>query len=272
MQSGNVSIFKIKGILHKTEEFMKKAILFMMSLLFTLGCTGCGPKDEGTSSSTDTTASSNDASTSSKDETRLPLTGKTFVFLGSSIVAGYSGYSMCEYLTENYGCEIVKIAKASTWLVDREGYNDSYVQRFNNMLSYIEDCDHFVCQLSTNGAGSLVIGEVSMSYDPADFDTTTLIGAIEYITATARETWKCPVSFFSCVNKQSQGYTRCVEALYEVQEKWDIGILDLYNDEEFNDISEEQRAVYLREDGVHPTHKGYEEWYTPKFAEYLLKY
>ena len=229
---------------------MKKVFCSLMALPFLLGCVACGGEEN--------------------PSTEPTLKGKTFVFLGSSVTLGVNGYSMCEYLSEQYGCTIEKLAQSSTWLIDND--NTSYISRLKAAAPYISKCDHFVCQLSTNGSG-IPIGEISTSNNPEDFDTSTIIGAVEYITATAKNTWNCPVSFYTSAyfSSSNNKYQSWVDALYLVQEKWNIGILNLYNDEEFNNITEDQREEYMR-DSVHPTQNGYRLWWTPKFAEYLLKY
>lgn len=62
-----------------------------------------------------------------------------------------------------------------------------------------------------------------------------------------------------------------VEALDVIQKKWDIGIVDMYRDEDFNNISEEKEKEYMA-DWIHPTEAGYVEWWTPFFEEYLIEY
>lgn len=59
-----------------------------------------------------------------------------------------------------------------------------------------------------------------------------------------------------------------VQALEELAEKWGVTIIDLYRDQAFNDISEEEQALYMA-DSIHPTKAGYREWWLPKFEEAL---
>ena len=202
------------------------------------------------------------------------LDGKTFVFLGSSVTYGsHSGeWSMCEYIQENYDCTVVKWAVNGTTLVDTG--DTSYVRRLVNNMNAISECDHFVCQLSTNDAGhKLPLGKMSSSKDINDFDTSTIIGAMEFIIATAQKQWDCPVSFYTGTFFRSDLYPDMVDALYELQEKWDIGIIDLWNDSEMRSvIGTEEYYLYMAEDGVHPTKLGYEKWWGPKFVEHLKKY
>ena len=62
-----------------------------------------------------------------------------------------------------------------------------------------------------------------------------------------------------------------VDSLYEISKIYDIGIIDLYRDKIFNGISKEQRESYMA-DAIHPTKKGYLEWWTPKFEECIIEY
>ena len=61
-----------------------------------------------------------------------------------------------------------------------------------------------------------------------------------------------------------------VELLYKIRDKWEIGIIDLYNDSEMRAVSDADYARYMK-DPIHPTLVGYDEWWTPKFVEYLSR-
>ena len=54
-----------------------------------------------------------------------------------------------------------------------------------------------------------------------------------------------------------------VDRLMELKDKWDIGVIDLYTDEAFNDIDAESYALYMA-DPIHPINAGYTEWWFPK--------
>ena len=104
----------------------------------------------------------------------------------------------------------------------------------------------FVCQLSTNDATKeMPLGEISEGFDLNDFDTQTIAGAIEYIIAYAKETWDCPVVFYTQAKYDSEHYGKMVDLLLEIQKKWDITVIDLWNDEEINNITDEQKEIYL---------------------------
>jgi len=199
-----------------------------------------------------------------------PLKGKTVVFLGSSVTYGASakGVSFADYIAARNGCNVVKEAVSGTTLVD-SGIG-SYISRLKKLDTSI-DVDLFVCQLSTNDASQKKpLGQVSASTERSDFDTKTVAGAIEYIIAYARDTWGCPVVFYTNPRYESEGYAAMVDLLAEIGDKWDISVVDMWNDDGFNAITEDQRALYMA-DSIHPTQAGYLEWWTPKFETVLYE-
>ena len=176
---------------------------------------------------------------------------KRIVFLGSSVTYGEAsgGVSFADMLCEKYGYEMVKEAVSGTTLVD-EGA-DSYVSRLKNIT--VNDADLFICQLSTNDAtGRKPLGEIADSRDMNFFDTKTVAGAIEFIIAYAFEKWNCPVMFYAGPRYDSVLYEIMVKKLREIAEKWNIGIIDLWGDEQFNSISTEKYNRYMA-DPIHPT-------------------
>lgn len=198
----------------------------------------------------------------------MNLTDKTFVFLGSSVTYGGDNYSMCEYLADTTGASVVKWAVSGTTLSDARP--NSYVKRMLDAIGAQDVCDHFIVQLSTNDAGKadVVLGEVSDSVDPADFDVKTTVGAMEFIIATARARWGCPISFYTGTYMKNQRYADMVDKLFTLREKWGIGIIDLWNDPDMRAVSAEDYARFMK-DPVHPTREGYDLWWGPKFAAYL---
>lgn len=203
-----------------------------------------------------------------------PLAGKVIFWLGSSVTEGASSgqESMADFLAKKHGAQCIKEAVSGTTLADRA--NSSYVSRLDQYLASDERAGHvdaFICQLSTNdkgfpdGFGAVTPADVR---DAAAFDTATTFGAMEYIIATAKGTWDCPVYFYTNPPMDDENYETMVQALEELAEKWGVTIIDLYRDQAFNDISEEERALYMA-DNIHPTKAGYREWWLPKFEEAL---
>lgn len=209
-----------------------------------------------------------------------PLAGKTIIFLGSSVTYGAAseGQSFVELFEVLDGVNAIKEAKSGTTLVDKNsiladdasGNGDSYIKRLKRLDTKVKvDC--VVVQLSTNDATlKLPLGEISGSTDLAAFDTQTVTGAIEWIIRYSRDTWNCPVVFYTGARYDSAEYAAMVDRLKELQAKWDIGVIDLFTDDEFNAIDPDTYALYMH-DPIHPTKAGYVEWWFPKMEAELVE-
>ncbi|MCR5584851.1 MAG: SGNH/GDSL hydrolase family protein [Lachnospiraceae bacterium] len=198
-----------------------------------------------------------------------PMEGKTLCVLGSSVAYGASssGDAVGEYFEKRFGCKLVKEAVSGTTLADLD--DSSYVSRLLNNVTE-EKVDLFICQLSTNDATkNIKLGEISEGKNFSDFDKKTVIGAMEYIIRYAQTTWNCPVAFFTGSYYNSDNYAKMVEALKALSEKWDICVLNLYDDPEFNDLTEEERSIYMSDD-IHPKRAGYRDWWGPELERQLL--
>lgn len=196
------------------------------------------------------------------------LKGKTVIFLGSSVTYGSAsfGESFADYLEKKDGIVSVKEAVSGTTLADLKA--DSYVSRMKTIPTDIK-ADAFICQLSTNDATKEVpLGTISEVTNPDDFNTETVAGAIEYIICYAKTVWNCPVIFYTGTKYDSEQYGKMVGLLLQIAEKYDIGIIDLWNDEEMNSVSKEDYNFYMQ-NGIHPKRAGYKLWWLPKFEEYL---
>ena len=77
--------------------------------------------------------------------------------------------------------------------------------------------------------------------------------------------------FYTNARYDSDAYPAMVSRLYEIAEKEDVGVLDLWSDDAFNSISEEQRALYMK-DKIHPYKAGYRDWWGPELEKQLLAY
>lgn len=160
-----------------------------------------------------------------------PLQGKTIIFLGSSVTEGTGscGQSFVEFFTAKDGITAIKQAVSGTTLVTQD--ETSYIPRMETIDSNIK-ADAFICQLSTNDATKgLPMGEVSESFDYHDFDTSTIAGSIEYIIGYAQNTWNCPVIFYTGTKYDKEEYGQMVALLLEIQKKWNMGVINLWDDE-----------------------------------------
>lgn len=200
----------------------------------------------------------------SGDET---LKGKTVIFLGSSVTYGAAslGESFADDLSARLQCNVVKEAVSGTTLSTTSP--NSYVTRLDNIKT--RQADLFICQLSTNDASQKKpLGEVTDSERMEDFDTDTVAGAMKYIIAYAKDKWDCPVVFYTNPKYDSDEYAAMVELLYEIRDKWGIGVIDLWT--ELPEITEEERALYMA-DAIHPTRAGYLEWWTPVMEKDIIE-
>lgn len=200
-----------------------------------------------------------------------PLKGKTIGILGSSIVYGYASLqeAVGEYFAARFDCELVKEAVSGTTLTDTGA--DSYIQRMIRNLDKDAKFDLFICQLSTNDATKgLPMGTISEGRELEDFDTATVIGGMEYVICYAQKTWNCPVVFFTGTRFDNTQYGEMVAQLKLLEDKWDIGVLDLWSDDDFNNIPETQRSLYMN-DLLHPTKAGYRDWWGSELERQLLE-
>ena len=194
------------------------------------------------------------------------IRGKHVLFLGSSVTYGSAagGVSFVESLADQAGITYVKEAVSGTTLVDNGP--ESYVERLINNVDRSKKFDFAVIQLSTNDATQgLELGTISDSRELSDFNTKTILGAIEYIIAYCRNTWGCPVFLYTNTKYDSKAYEAMARALVAVKDKWGIGIIDLWNELSTN-IPEYQ--TYMA-DSIHPTRIGYDKRWVPFFAEKL---
>lgn len=201
-----------------------------------------------------------------------PLQGKNVCFLGSSVTAGDAslGISFADYIAKRNQCSYVKEAVGGTTLIDNG--KTSYIQRMINNIDVNEKFDAFICQLSTNDATTKKpLGSISETTELKDFDTSTATGALEYIICYVEQTWGCPVIFYTNTKYDSEQYEEMIEVLYLLQEKYDIRIIDLWNNEVMNAVSDEDHDLYMA-DRIHPTQAGYLEWWTPMIEAYLYEY
>ena len=203
---------------------------------------------------------------------RSPLQGKVLFCLGSSISSGFSagGVSFLDYLARIDGCQIIQETVSATTLADR-GYF-SYLKRLRRSMARMKKApDCFLCQLSTNDATFRSIpGKVSRGKQLTDFDPATTVGGMETILATVRQQWDCPIVFYTAARYDNPRYHKLVNLLVELQEKWDFTLLDLWHDNVFNDLTTEQRFLYMN-DAIHPTRAGYLQWWLPQFQKILTE-
>jgi len=53
---------------------------------------------------------------------------------------------------------------------------------------------------------------------------------------------------------------------------FEVGVIDLFNDEEFNAVASDAYYSWATSDAIHPKKAGYLQWWTPYFESYLTYY
>lgn len=230
------------------------------------------------------------------------LDGKVIYWLGSSVTYGSAseGQSMADYLAALTGCISVKDAISGTTIFDDNASTatgrDSYTRRLVNSTVYDKEqqVDAFICQISTNDArndrlnkrGEITGADVLAS---SEFDKATTLGGVEFIITYVTETWGCPVYFYSgsyfgdegtrkSTNPKGSEYAKLVDEVKQVAEKYnavdgfEVGVIDLFNDEEFNAVASDAYYSWATSDAIHPKKAGYLQWWTPYFESYLTYY
>lgn len=211
-------------------------------------------------------------SVSNCSTTNTNLKNKKIVFLGSSVTYGAGSFaeSFVDFLEKKDQIIAYKEAVSGTTLVDINTDNpgDSYISRLKKFIheKKVSSVDAFVLQLSTNdtrpGAGDL--GKISSNNE---FDTLTIIGAIEYILNLVKNTWNCPILIYSNPLFDNSKYAEMVRSTQRLQKKWNFDFLNMWSDPNFN-YSSKQKDLFMSDD-VHPTRAGYELNWLPAFENHL---
>lgn len=225
-----------------------------------------------------------------------PLENKTIFWLGSSETRGaYSvnNEAVPEYLAKRQNATSVKSGvDGATVFFDDTITNDGNRTSTHSFVTRIKSFDTsaapdaLVVCVSTNDAkemyysGKNRLGSVTGADKTAlsDFDTSTTLGALEYIICYAKETWNCPVILHTSTSAgptngwftaaQRTNYENIINALGDIETKWRVTVLDLYGDTEMNNVSDTLFGNYMH-DPVHPLRLGYLKWWTPKFEACL---
>ena len=198
-------------------------------------------------------------------EERDILAGRMILWLGSSVTYGAASmghYSMVDAIRDRHaGTVCEKYAINGTTLV--HDAPSSYVNRLL-LIPKTKRPDLLVVQLSTNDAAQgKKLGEISSSFQKEDFDLHTVTGAMEYIIAYGRETFGCPVAFYTGTYTKLPGYEEMVELLLALQRKWGIGVFDLFHEPAMRSLYGTELYHGYMNDEVHPTREGYVSWWTP---------
>lgn len=258
------------------------------------------PDDNAFSTSSDPNGSKFDLSNVQKASSSLE--GKKIYWLGSSVTYGQAsnGVAMSEYISALTGCECKKDAVSSTTILcDNESENTgakSYLTRLMNSTIFDKDenIDAFICQISTNDCISSYLskrGEITEKddIDVDDFNSETTLGGVETIIAYVFNTWHCPIYFYSGsyfadgLNKslrqnndpKGSDYAVLISQVKQISNKWNehkdvhVGVIDMFNDDEFNQLASEKYYSWAMKDPIHPKKAAYLQWWSPYIIKYL---
>ena len=194
----------------------------------------------------------------------------TYYFLGSSVTYGSNNNasSFINEIASTLNCYTEKEAISGTTLTNNG--STSYVARMMNNFDKNEKVESLIVQLSTNDVSqNKALGTISNSKNIESFDDKTVLGAIEFIIAYAKNTWDCDVIFYTNPNYNNAAYANLITKLYEIKSKWGIGIVDFYNYVDMDSLDSATLSSYMS-DAIHPNHYGY-EWMGKVFSTYLQK-
>jgi hypothetical protein len=237
------------------------------------------------------------------EEMDSPLKGKTIGYLGSSITVGMKSENVAfpDYIGRRTGSKTIKQAISGGTLVYKKSDADhdyreniSYIKQLLDVdgpLHAQDQMDLLLVQLSTNDTTmDIAMGALTGPEITNGFDYSTVYGAIETIVSTAKAWWNCPVMFYinpyiqkeeySLFDEATQKeiyqnlvvkYEGMITALYEIQKKWQFGIIDLWNEPTFKKIDLNLKKYYMA-DIIHPYKSGYLFWYTPFIQKAMEMY
>lgn len=199
--------------------------------------------------------------------TASPLYGKRILFLGSSVTFGFGALaeSFVDDLWKKDGVIATKDAENGTTLVAKDRYypGDSYVARFKEDLNKKAPAV-FVLQLSTNDAQTKQrLGKIKKA--DQNFDRQTITGALEYIIASAKAKWHCPILLFTNPDFGNPLYKQMVQQAEKLKQKYGFALLNL-----FKELPPSRPSLCMA-DAIHPTRAGYLKKWTPLFEKALIE-
>lgn len=225
--------------------------------------------------------------------TGTALDGKTIVFVGDSITAGFvqeqglpnygqrNGY--VEMLQKKYPKAVFKnLAVGGATVGHYEGEPTPCVaEQINNAIRQYPNADYIIVQGGVNDtwlSSKVPLGEMSSGY-AASLNEGTFCGALESIFKKAQTQWIGKKIGFLTTHKipSAPSLGNYMDKTKEICKKWSVPYLDLHNLSTLNYAIAEVKsnlsyktADHPNGDGTHPNVKGYEVL-TPKIESWLLE-
>lgn len=225
--------------------------------------------------------------------TGTTLDGKTIVFVGDSITAGFvqeqglpnygqrNGY--VEMLQKKYPKAVFKnLAVGGATVGHYEGEPTPCVaEQINNAIRQYPNADYIIVQGGVNDtwlSSKVPLGEMSSGY-ATSLNEGTFCGALESIFKKAQTQWIGKKIGFLTTHKipSAPSLGNYMDKTKEICKKWSVPYLDLHNLSTLNYAIAEVKsnlsyktADHPNGDGTHPNVKGYEVL-TPKIESWLLE-
>ena len=194
------------------------------------------------------------------------LYGKSIYSDGDSIAdgAGSNGVSYAHLLRDKYNMTLTDESVGGTTIAVQDGRTDSIYERITSMTG---DYDYVLFEGGTNDVSlSIRLGEITDGVN-AEFDTTTVLGALEGICQFLNTTYFDAQKLFIFVNKRVDvTFNKTNETfakMKEVLKKWGIPYIDIGNVTNLGNWNSTVAGDYFLADKLHPTLKAYKKFYLP---------
>lgn len=219
------------------------------------------------------------------------LTGKKILFTGGSITEAY-----CERENKrrdiSYGwASRIGEYNQMTWITTaRGGASISNCRGDNTILNQLKSKQNYsydiiLLQGGTNDAwDSVPVGTLTSGFASADsYDLSTFAGGLEATISFAKEhfpdawiayniTFRLPLATQGRMSDMSE----YVSLIQEACDKWGVPYLDMYHDDDLNDLLEVGTSTRYLSDHIHPNSPAYEllypvveTWLITAYGEYL---
>ena len=199
------------------------------------------------------------------------MQGDTVVFVGSDFTIGTKadGQSFVDYLKAVDGLNCAVFEKEGIAITSNKG--DSILSLVESIPKEHASPKAIFCEIPYFQAKSgTKFGELSSSYMLSDFDTETLIGAMEYIVCYSKMNWGCPVFFYTTAECNSKRYDKVVSSAREVANKWNMPMLDFTSINSAGSMDKKQRSLYFV-DKHNLSRAGYFEITAPEFEKFIIE-
>lgn len=195
------------------------------------------------------------------------LVNKTAYVFGDSIMHGHTdAYGIAELLRDNNKMNATNYAQNGRMISDDGIFNEvsnasSSIPDFVIFDGYIND----VFQDITN------IGSISNNYETFP---DTFCGHFEKLCNAIKTKYPTSNVIYMSVHKINFHITQqkqIHDLAIEICKKWNISVVDMFNDGQMNTFFEYQKNHYTKgNDGTHPNIEGYKKYYMPLLTDKML--